>query len=62
MKLTSIKKIALALGMGFGLSGFVSVTAVAGPALTCHEMEDQCRLGDRYACYQLERYCGTGAP
>ncbi|WDD96769.1 hypothetical protein [Thalassomonas actiniarum] len=62
MKLANIKKIFLALSLGFGLSGFASVTAVAGPALTCNEMEEQCRLGDRYACIQLEFYCGIGAP
>ncbi|WDE09573.1 hypothetical protein [Thalassomonas haliotis] len=62
MKSASIKKIFLALSLGFGLSGLASVNAIAGPAYSCHELEDQCRLGDRNACYQLERYCGIGAP
>lgn len=62
MKSTNIKKICLALSLGFGLSGLASVTAFAGPALTCNEMEDQCRLGDRSACHQFERYCGIFAP
>jgi len=62
MKSAHIRKILLALSLGIGLNGFASVTATAGPALECHEMEDLCRMGDRNACYQLERYCGTGAP
>lgn len=62
MKSTIIKRTFLALSLGFALSGFISSTAIAGPALSCIELEERCQFGDQSACRQYQRYCGSLAP
>lgn len=55
MKVTKLKKVLLAIGLGVGLSGAMTTSAVALP--TCADLYDMCQEGNNWACFNYNRTC-----
>lgn len=55
MRITKFKKVLLAIGLGIGLSGAMTTSAVAIPQ--CDDLKDMCQEGNSWACMTYNRSC-----
>jgi hypothetical protein len=51
------RNIAIGVGVGLATAGIIAGSARASERRTCGRWAYRCDHGERYACYQFDRYC-----
>lgn len=56
MKVSNMKKVLLAIGLGFGISGALPVAYAYPSGATCADLKTQCEAGNQNACQSYQTY------
>jgi hypothetical protein len=51
------RNIAIGVGIGLATAAVIAGSARASERRACHRWAYRCEYGERWACYQFDRYC-----